>query len=384
VALVASIVAAGAGCACARADDATVFGVNANRVFNDAQPESSVDTQLAAIAASGLTAVRTDAMWAFIEPWAAGNGALGPFYAETDRRMLALARHRLQWIPVLDYSPGWQQTVPGDDHSAPSDPAAFARFAALFVGRYGRAGAFWHEHPELPYLPVQTYEIWNEENTARFWRPNPEPGRYADLYLLARAAITAIDPAASVAVGGLGRQGDAFLTAMYAARPQLTGNVDAVAIHPYAPTVRGVMNTIDRTAATLRTLDPRIVSLEITEVGWESAPNGSDVLRVPESDRAARMTGLVAAVVRQRLRDHISALLPYTWWTPKRDTADGEDWYGLAADDGSLTPAGAAYVEAIRSAGNRRHLIMRPISRGYVAHRRRPATSVAAFATHQQ
>jgi hypothetical protein len=42
VALVASIVAGGAGCACARADDATVVGVNANRVFNDALPESSV------------------------------------------------------------------------------------------------------------------------------------------------------------------------------------------------------------------------------------------------------------------------------------------------------------------------------------------------------
>jgi hypothetical protein len=155
VAVVASILAGGVACACARADEATVFGVNANRVFNDGLPESSVDTQLAAIAASGLTAVRTDAMWAFIEPWAAGNGALGPLYAETDRRMLALARHRLRWLPVLDYSPGWQQTVPGDDHSAPSDPAAFARFATMFAARYGRAGAFWTSIPSCRTCPFR-------------------------------------------------------------------------------------------------------------------------------------------------------------------------------------------------------------------------------------
>jgi hypothetical protein len=52
-------------------------------------------------------------------------------------------------------------------------------------------------------------------------------------------------------------------------------------------------------------------------------------------------------VLGQRTR--VSVLLPYTWWTPRRNPADGEDWYGLAADDGTLTPAGAAYVDAIHT-----------------------------------
>src|SRR4051812_25244496 len=82
----------------AKSIEASFFGVNVNRVFNDELTTDSVDAHLAAIAASGIAQVRTDAMWAFIEPWAANNGAFGPLYAETDRRMLALARHGLRWL----------------------------------------------------------------------------------------------------------------------------------------------------------------------------------------------------------------------------------------------------------------------------------------------
>jgi polysaccharide biosynthesis protein PslG len=353
----------------AQADDATVFGVNANRVFNDGLPEAFVDAQLGAIAASGITEVRTDAMWAFVEPWAAGNGAFGPLYGETDRRMLAIARHGLHWRPVLDYTPGWQQTVPGDDHSAPRDPGAFAQFAAIFAARYGRAGEFWREHPDLRYLPVEAYEIWNEENTARFWRPSPEPDRYADLYLQARAAIKAIDPAASVAVGGLGHGAELFLGAMFAARPELTGQVDAVALHPYEPTVRGVVHDIARASAALHALTRRAIPVEVTEVGWESAPGSRDVLSVSEANRADDMTGLVLAIAKLRQPGAVTALLPYTWWTPRRNPADGEDWYGLAADDGSLTPAGAAYVDAIHVVRDGRRPIAQRGPALYRAHR---------------
>jgi polysaccharide biosynthesis protein PslG len=337
----------------AESTDAAFFGVNINRVFNDQLATESVDAHLAAIAASGITQVRTDAMWAFIEPWAADNGALGPLHAETDRRMLAMARHGLRWLPVLDYTPVWQQTTPGDDHSAPTDPEAFARFAAIFASRYGRRGQFWREHPELPYLPVRTYELWNEENTTRFWQPHPEPDRYADLYLQALATIKAIDPTATVAIGGLGHGANAFLKATYRARPQIAGQIDAVAIHPYAPTAAGVMRTIQRVGAVLRSLDARTVPLIITEVGWESEAGSPDALALPEAKRAAAMTELVDAIASRRSHDHIIGLLPYTWWTPRRDPSNGEDWYGLALDDASLTPTGNAYAAAIRSAAKR-------------------------------
>ena len=42
---------------------------------------------------------------------------------------------------------------------------------------------------------------------------------------------------------------------MFAARPELAGQIDAVALHPYEPTVRGVMRDIARVSAVLHALN---------------------------------------------------------------------------------------------------------------------------------
>jgi polysaccharide biosynthesis protein PslG len=362
-ALLCAALVAAAACCCSPARSQPIdYGVNVNRLFNDALAPDRLDRQLTAVAASGITEARTDAMWAFVEPWGANNGRIGPLFDETDRRALALARHALRWLPVLDYTPAWQQTVTGDAHSAPIDPAAFARYAALIAARYGRGGTFWRAHPELRYLPVRTYELWNEENVARFWSPRPQPDRYADLYLQARAAIKKIDPRAVVAVGGLGHGAAEFVKGMFAARPRLEGHMDAVAVHPYAPTVEGVVRTIARLTQALRALDTRTVPLMVTEVGWESANATRDVLALPEGRRAANMARVVSAIGALQRRDRILALMAYTWWTPRQDPTDGEDWYGLARDDATLTPAGLAYVHALRdlASRSRRPAVPRP------------------------
>jgi uncharacterized protein with GYD domain len=156
---------------------------------------------------------------------------------------------------------------------------------------------------------------------------------------------------------------------MFAARPELAGQIDAVALHPYEPTVRGVMRDIARVSAVLHALTRDAIPVEVTEVGWESAPGSHDVLAMPEAGRADNMTRLVLAIAKLRQRTRVSALLPYTWWTPRRDPADGEDWYGLAADDGTLTPAGAAYVDAIRVVRDGRRPIAERGSAAYRAHR---------------
>ena len=111
--------------------------------------------------------------------------------------MTALAGHHLQWQPILDYTPKWQQTIPGDDKSAPKSNDAFAQFAAAFAARYGPGGTFWSVHPELPNLPVRTYEIWNEPN-GTFWTPQPDPAAYADLFVRAADAIHGNDQSATV------------------------------------------------------------------------------------------------------------------------------------------------------------------------------------------
>lgn len=77
-----------------------------------------------------------------------------PFvWAPFDAIVATLADHGLRWFPILDYSPAWASTD-GTPFGAPSDPAAFAAYAAAFAARYGVGGSFWASNPQLPELPV--------------------------------------------------------------------------------------------------------------------------------------------------------------------------------------------------------------------------------------
>src|SRR5256885_4204304 len=213
------------------------FGINVNRLFNDGLPADVVDRQLDVVKRSGVSVARTDAMWAYVQPQQP-NLLIGDAWTETDRRMTALVSHHIEWQPILDYTPKWQQTISGDDKSAPKSNDAFAQFASAFAGRYGPGGSFWTGHPELPYLPVRSYEIWNEPN-GTFWTPQPDPADYADLFVRAADAIHATDPGATVMIGGLVDDGGAFLRSMFALRPNVAGRAGAIAHHPYAPTWAG-------------------------------------------------------------------------------------------------------------------------------------------------
>src|SRR6266436_9086075 len=95
------------------------FGMNVNRLFNDGLPPDAVNRQLDVVERAGITVARTDAMWAYVEPQGPPSLLFPDSWTETDRRMTALATHHIRWQPVLDYTPRWQQTIPGDDKSAP-------------------------------------------------------------------------------------------------------------------------------------------------------------------------------------------------------------------------------------------------------------------------
>src|SRR5437763_12725123 len=94
------------------------FGINVNRLFNDGLPADVVDRQLTVAQHAGIAVARTDAMWAYVQPQQP-NLLVSNSWTETDRRMTALAAHHIEWQPILDYTPDWQQTLAGDDKSAP-------------------------------------------------------------------------------------------------------------------------------------------------------------------------------------------------------------------------------------------------------------------------
>ena len=194
---------------------------------------------------------------------------------------------------------------------------------------------------------MTTYEIWNEPDLSIFWAPAPDPARYMDLYLRARDAIKAADPQARVIVGGLSNA-PGFIPQLFGARPDARGQLDGVAVHPYARTALGVLDVVRKSRRALEAAGVGDTPLYVTELGWVTHPRTS--LKYAPPDRRAH--DLAAAVQSlARVDCGVAAVVPYTWVTPERDPADEEDWFGIRHPDGRPSAAGVAFAAAVRAAG---------------------------------
>jgi hypothetical protein len=322
------------------------FGANVNLLFNNpATPPALIAAQLTALRTAGATIARNDAFWEAAEPQAPVAGVPTFDWAFDDRVAGQLALHRLRWLPILDYTAPWAESIAGQDHSAPTSAAPYAAYAGAFAARYGPGGAFWREHPHLHAEPVQTFEIWNEPDGGDFWLPGPEPARYADLYIAAREAIDAADRSARVIVGGL-TNASQFLPEMLLARPELRGHIDGVAIHPYGiPSV--AFNRIKGARMTLTGLGMPSVPLYVTEFGWTTTPPGA-LDYVPASARPSYISSTVAAL--GHLDCGVVAATIYTWYSPEQNPADSQQWYGIDGLSGQPTPDSDAFEQGIRRA----------------------------------
>jgi hypothetical protein len=305
--------------------------VPATQVFGFA-PEQR-DAHFEQMRQMGLKVLRIDASWAEVEPTSpAANGGQHVFnWATTDYRVGVMASHGMRWYALLAYSAPWAAVEPGNVMSRPANVADYAAYVRAVVGRYGRGGSFWREHPELPQLPAVSFEIWNEQNYDRFWNEQEDaPERYAELYQAARAAVHEVDPQADAVVGGLiDIDAEAFVKRMYAHLPALRGNVDALGFHPYQQE-GGAMATIRRMRRALDAADGPGVPIEITEIGWFEGG-------LSEDQRAKRLQTLATKLPGSGL--NVTRLIPYAWF---------DDVWSLMNVDGTPKPIGTAYAAAIR------------------------------------
>jgi hypothetical protein len=325
----------------------TVSGMNGFTVFKLTPVRR--DDQLAAMAADGVRVVRSDAVWNQIEPVA--PGPTGPIYqwAGYDQWVSALATHHLTWEPLIDFTVGWAKTCPG--YCAPTSDSTYATFAQAIAARYGPNGSFWAQNPQLPYYPTHFFEIWDEEDNSTFYIP---PARFATMYTAARAAIRAVDPTASVIVGGLSDDSRlpgykpskdypaVYAYQMFAADPGLKGNVDAFGLHPYAATAAAVVNWTIHFRHVLDSIGEASVPLDITEIGWTSG----------DATREAWRASMMGAVADELSRSDcgIRLLAPYDWVNP--GVASWSD-FGLIDSTGlttTLRPAGLSWFKALNQA----------------------------------
>ena len=134
-------------------------------------------------------------------------------------------------IIMVDRAPGWASGSSNIEAPA-TDPTKFANFVRWLSAHY--AGK------------VAAYEIWNEENTVRFWPSGVNPAQYVALLKAAYPAVKASDPNAKVLFGGMALNDYPFVEACYAVAPDLGSYFDVMATHPYTPSGVDAPETIVR------------------------------------------------------------------------------------------------------------------------------------------
>ncbi len=230
----------------------------------------------ALMAEAGLTSLRLPLGWGSVEPQSPYFAA--PDWSDFDRSVALAAESGMRVFPFVWGSPSW---VAGQGLVEPVRNAwegrAWASFLRQAVRRYGPYGSFWGENPELPFLPIRDWEIWNEENIVTF-SARPDPSRYARLLRIAGRAIHRADPGAKAILGGLfGRPlqvppnipSGAFLNGVYRAG-HIRPFFDGVALHPYVADASAMEPQIRNLRRIMRRHRDGATPIYVTELGWGS------------------------------------------------------------------------------------------------------------------
>jgi hypothetical protein len=317
------------------------------------------------MAATGIRTMRLMVFWPSVEasPGSFNWGGYDYFIAQA-------AQHGIRVFPTLYGTPTWAHTLAGTRDCASScaphgdaSRMAFANFARAAVERYGPNGDFWSgdcgllcQQPppcgcSTP-VPVHSWQLWNEQNSPKYFAPRPDPASYAHLLFEASKAIRAADPSAEIVLGGMWgprttgavTPAAAYLKRLYAV-PEVETTFDAIAVHPYSPSVDGVLDQLRSIRRAARRAGDPGVATWITELGWASAGPRSQGLVKSRRGQARLLTKSFKELIRRRRAWRIRGVTWYAW----RDAVAAQTdcvWCphaGLRTKAGREKPAGRAY-----------------------------------------
>jgi polysaccharide biosynthesis protein PslG len=269
--------------------------------------------QFQRLRAGGVSSVRIPISWAATQPLGPGEAN----FTAPDHLVAGAAAAGLNVLPFLYDAPSWavvQARVPGSGARAPktlpvksgAQRSAWANFLKLVVGRYGPSGSFWTANPGLPAVPIQTWQIWNEENF-KYFVVRPSPADYGKLINVSYAALKSVDPGAKLILGGMfARPKEAefkrkpaqayfatdFLDRLYTSTPGIKRKFAGVALHPYTTKYQQLTPDIEEFIAVLKANHDSGKKLWITEIGWSSEPkSASDSFAKGPAGQATQLRG---------------------------------------------------------------------------------------------
>ena len=267
-----------------------------------------------------------------------------------DAVIQAAVEQGVDLLPVLmrsrpkDRSPAAQVAAPPEGRA---QHAEWRRRVRLLAERYGPRGSFWRKRPRLPYRPIRVWEVWNEPNLPAFWaeRP-PNPREYGRLLRETRGVLRSVDPGARIISGGLASRhsGGPYLgAALDAAGPC---SVDAISIHPYAPTVGRAMGHLAEARSVADSRGLRDVPLWTTEIGWRVGGGGAGDVELGYSEvetpaaQARALNGFFAASTRRRRELRLGPTFAFALRDRVNpETGEADNASGLRLADDTPRPA---------------------------------------------
>jgi hypothetical protein len=246
-----------------RADD-NRFGVSLSYGYEDIP-----DRAFELAGEAGIGWMRVILNWSLLEP------TPGQYDWSTFDRVIGRARaNGLTILGGLGFATSWNTSAPADEvlqgrrlMYPPADLGPWKRYVAAVVARYKDV--------------VRAWEVWNEPDLQAFWVGTP--ARYAELLAVTHDAIKAVDPSATVVLGGLslggspGRLRPTFLEDILTdpAHPAAQ-SFDVAAFHHYGPA-----GEADRRMAHVKSALAGVGAgskeIWITETGYPSAAAEQDL-----------------------------------------------------------------------------------------------------------
>ena len=295
------------------------------------------------MAETGIQSVRLPLNWAAVESESPLVGE--PEWGAFDQEVELAAKAHLRVMPFVWSSPEWVAPQ-GIDLPVRSSWQrwAWASFLRDAVDRYGPRGEFWDEHPDLAFLPIRRWEIWNEENIVTF-SYRPDPARFATLVRTAGRTLHGADPGAKVILGGLfGRplqippnvgSGD-YLSRLYRAH-DVKPYFDGVALHPYVANTRAIGGQIANLRRIMRVHHDAATPIYVTELGWgsRSGPTRWERGLFGQADLLSRSFEMLSA---NRLRWKLGGVWWFTW-SDERETCVFCRSAGLLTEEREAKPS---------------------------------------------
>lgn len=333
----------------------TGFGISAGAELTHTSPQE-LENYIGDMQALGMKWARLDIDWKTVQH----EGDQTYDWAPVDRAIASLRRAGIEPIAVLTYAPLW--AAPRQDenthyHYPPSDPVAFAKFAAQVTERYRK---------DLHY-----YEVWNEPNYRGFWYPYPNIQDYAVLLQLTSTAIHKVDADKVILLGGLAPVGTdgtdgvgtiKFVKGLYDLG--LNQYFDVVALHPYTfPTSPSSVEEWNNWHMVKSVYEIMVArgdghkKIWLTEFGVPTGGAGTakelnDLSFKYDFDfmteRAQQIIAAEASSAVVQNRELFGPFLWYNMYDKIEESPVSEHFFGLIRADGSHKPAYATLQEIFK------------------------------------